>query len=413
MRPPARPEGECRNAQHEGSPVSDASGGAAPLTVGIVAGEASGDALAATLIHAVRARIPGIRFVGIAGPRMEAAGCEAWYPLEKLSLRGFVEVFAHLPELFRIRGELRRRLLAERVPVFVGVDAPDFNLGLERKLRRRGVRTVHFVSPSVWAWRRERLRKIGRSVDRMLALFPFEPPIYEKAGIPVTYVGHPMAQDAATHATRRETRDLLKLGFETPVFALLPGSRMSEIDMHADLVLETAARLFEAREDARFLVPFVTRATRDAFETAMYRSGKAHLPITLLYGHAEDALRAADVGIVASGTATLEAALARCPHVLFYRVHPLTARIVRRRILLPWVGLPNILAGKFVVPEFIQENATVENLAQAALNLFDDTVTRRRLEALFAGFAASLAADTGGLAAEAVATELRAAGVAC
>jgi len=413
MSPKGRPEGEYRSAKHEGSPVTDAAGGATPLTVGIVAGEASGDALAATLIHAVRARVPRIRFVGIAGPRMEAAGCEAWYPLEKLSLRGFVEVIGHLPELFRIRGELRRRLLAERVPVFVGVDAPDFNLGLERKLRRHGVRTVHFVSPSVWAWRRERLHTIGRSVDRMLALFPFEPPLYEAAGIPVTYVGHPMAQDAATHATRRETRDLLKLGFATPVFALLPGSRMSEIEMHADLVLDTAARLFEARDDARFLVPFVTRATRDAFETAMHRSGKAHLPITLLYGHAEDALRAADVGIVASGTASLEAALARCPHVIFYRVSRLTAYLVRRKLLLPYVGLPNVLAGGFVVPEFLQENATARNLAQAALNLFDDTVTRRRLEALFAGFASELKADTGALAAAAVAEELARAGVAC
>ncbi len=222
-----------------------------------------------------------------------------------------------------------------------------------------------------------------------------------------------MAQDAATHATRRETRDLLKLGFATPVFALLPGSRMSEIDMHADLVLDTAARLFEARDDARFLVPFVTRATRDAFETAMHRSGKAHLPITLLYGHAEDALRAADVGIVASGTATLEAALARCPHVIFYRVSKLTAYLVRRKFLLPYVGLPNVLAGGFVVPEFLQENATPRNLAQAALNLFDDTVTRRRLEALFADFAVELKADTGALAAAAVAEELARAGVAC
>lgn len=385
----------------------------APVTIGIVAGEASGDALAAALILATRERFPAARFVGIAGPRMEAAGCEAWYPLEKLAVRGFAEVVAHLPELFRIRGELRRRLLAERVPLFVGVDAPDFNLGLERKLKRRGVRTVHFVSPSVWAWRRERLHTIGRSVDRMLALFPFEPPLYEEAGIPVTYVGHPMAQEAATHATRRETRELLKLGAATPVFALLPGSRLSEIEMHADLVLDTAAKLYEAREDARFLVPFVTRATRDAFETAMHRAGRAELPITLLYGHADDALRAADVAVVASGTATLEAALARCPHVIFYRVSRFTEWMVARKMLLPYVGLPNVLAGRFVVPEFLQAQATAENLAQATLNLFDDTVTRRRLEALFAGFAHELVADTGGLAAAALRAELARAGVAC
>lgn len=393
--------------------MSDRPPAGATVTVGIVAGEASGDALAATLIEAVRARCPHVRFVGIAGPRMEAAGCEAWYPLEKLAVRGFAEVIRHLPTLLRIRGDLRRRLLAERVPLFVGVDAPDFNLGLERKLKRAGVRTVHFVSPSVWAWRRERLATIGQSVDRVLALFPFEPPLYEEAGIPVTYVGHPMAQGAATHATRRETREQLRLRAVTPVFALLPGSRLSEIEMHAGLLLETATRILEARPEAQFLVPFVTRATREAFEAEMHRRECAHLPLTLLYGHAGSALRAADVALVASGTATLEAALARCPHVIFYRVSRFTAYLVRRKLLLPYVGLPNVLAGKFVVPELIQEAATAENLAQAAQNLYDDTVTRRRVEALFAGFARELAADTGGLAAEAVTGELARAGVAC
>jgi lipid-A-disaccharide synthase len=384
-----------------------------PITVGIVAGEASGDALAATLIRAVRARMPQVRFVGIAGPKMQAAGCEAWYPLEALAVRGFVEVLRHLPELVRIRGALARRLAAERVPVFVGVDAPDFNLGLERRLKAHGVRTVHFVSPSVWAWRRERVAKIGASVDRMLALFPFEPPVYEASGVPVTFVGHPLAQAAATHGTRREVRTQLKLGIAEPVFALLPGSRASELEMHEDLVLQTAAAIHEAKPDARFLVPLATRPTRDRFEAALYRLHLDKLPITLLYGHAGDALKAADVALVCSGTATLEAALARCPHVIFYRVTPLTYRIVRSKLLLPWVGLPNVLAGRFVVPELLQDDATVENLAQAALNLYDDTVTRRRLEALFAGFAASLTADTGGLAADAVAAELRAAGVRC
>ena len=393
--------------------MSETAAAGGTVTVGIVAGEASGDGLAATLIHAVRARCPNVRFAGIAGPRMEAAGCAAWYPLEKLAVRGFSEVVAHLPELLRIRRELRARLLRERIPLFVGVDAPDFNLGLERKLKRNGVRTVHFVSPSVWAWRRERLRTIGESVHRMLVLFPFEPPLYEQAGIPVTYVGHPMAQDAATHMTRRETRDVLRIRPSAPVFALLPGSRMSEIEMHAGLVLDTAAWLHEARGDVQFLVPFATRATRDAFESAMHRTGHATLPVTLLYGHAEDALRAADVAVVASGTATLEAALARCPHVIFYRVSPLTAWMVARKLLLPYVGLPNVLAGRFVVPEFLQTQATPHNLAQAALNLFDDTVTRRRLEALFAGFANELRADTGGLAGEAVAQELAQAGVVC
>jgi len=320
---------------------------------------------------------------------------------------------ARLPEILGIRRALARRLRAERVPVFIGVDAPDFNLALEHKLKRAGLRTVHFSSPAVWAWRRERVAKIGRAVHRILVLFPFEPPLYEAAGVPVTFVGHPLARDAATLASKREAREQLKLGMAQPVFALLPGSRMGELEKHGDLLLQTAAALHAARPDARFLVPLATRLTRERFEAAVYRLGLDKLPMTLLYGHATDALRAADVGVVASGTATLEAALARCPHVIFYRTSAVTAGIVRRRLLVPWVGLPNVLAGKFVVPELLQEEATVENLAQAALNLYDDTVTRRRLEALFAGFARSLAAETGALAAEAVASELRAAGFAC
>jgi lipid-A-disaccharide synthase len=383
------------------------------ITIGIAAGEASGDALAATLIEAVRARLPGVRFAGIAGPRMQAAGCDAWYPLEALSVRGFVEVLGHLPELVGIRRGLARRALAERLPLFVGVDAPDFNLGLEARLKRRGVRTIQFVSPSVWAWRRERVAGIGRAVNRMLTLFPFESPIYESAGIPVSYVGHPMAQHAADATSRRAARDQLRLPAAQPLFALLPGSRGSELDMHAELLLDTAELLVASRPDARFLVPLATRVTRDRFEAALFRRGLDQLPLTILYGHATDALRAADVGLVASGTAALEAAFARCPHLIFYRLHALSAWMVRRKLLLPWVSLPNVIAGKFVVPEFLQQDATAGNLAQAALNLYDDTVTRRRQEALFAGFASALRADTGALAAEAVAAELRAAGCRC
>jgi lipid-A-disaccharide synthase len=379
---------------------------AAGITIGIVAGEASGDALAAALIRGVRERRGDVRFAGIAGPRMEAEGCDVWAPMERLAVRGFVEVLAHLPGLFALRRRVARRLVREEVPVFVGVDAPDFNLGLERRLKRRGVRTVHFVSPSVWAWRRERLRTIDRAVDRVLALFPFEVPLYEEAGIPVTFVGHPLAADAAGPGTRRQVRELLQYQGATPLFALLPGSRLSEIEMHAGLVLDAAARVAEARPDARFVVPVVSRTTRDAFVDAQHRTGHEDLALTILYGHAGDALRAADVALVASGTATLEAALARCPHIIFYRVSSLTAAIVRRRLLVPWVGLPNVLAGRFVVPEFLQDEATPANLARAALNLFDDTVTRRRLENLFGEFGRRLAVDTGAVASEAVLGEL-------
>jgi lipid-A-disaccharide synthase len=382
------------------------------ITIGIVAGEASGDALGAELVRAVRARIPTARFVGIAGPRMEAAGCEAWYPMSRLALRGYAEVVSQLPALLLIRRDVRRRLLAAKAMLFIGVDAPDFNLGLEAALKRAGVRTIHYVSPSVWAWRRERIGEIARSADRLLALFPFEPPLYAGAGLPVTFVGHPLAADAATATSRRETRELLKLEAREPAFALLPGSRVSELEMHSELVLTAAAEILEAQPTAKFLVPLVSRETREYFDVVRHRLQLETLPLTILYGHADQALRAADVGIVASGTATLEAALSRCPHLIFYRVNPLTARIVARKLLLPYVGLPNVLAGRFVVPEFLQTEATAANLARAALNLYDDTVTRHRLEALFAAMARSLAADTATIAADAVATELRLAGVA-
>ena len=379
------------------------------VTIGIVAGEASGDALGAQLIDAVRSRLPAVRFAGIAGPRMEAAGCEAWYPASRLALRGYSEVAAQLPALMLVRRDVRARLRASKAALFIGIDSPDFNLGLEARLKRAGVRTMHYVSPSVWAWRPERIGTIARSADRLLALFPFEPALYAAAGLPVTFVGHPLASDAATATSRRETRALLRLDRQ-PAFALLPGSRVSEVQMHSALLLQVAAQILEAQPTARFLVPLVSRETREHFEAVRYRLQLDALPLTILYGHADQALKAADVGLVASGTATLEAALARCPHLIFYRVHTLTAKIVARKLLLPYVGLPNVLAGRFVVPEFLQEEATVSNLARAALNLYDDALVRRRLEALFAGMARSLEADTAAIVADAVEIELRAAG---
>jgi lipid-A-disaccharide synthase len=382
------------------------------VTIGIVAGEASGDALGGQLIDAVRSRLPAVRFAGIAGPRMEAAGCEAWYPTSRLALRGYSEVATQLPALMLVRRNVRARLLASKAALFIGIDSPDFNLGLEARLKRAGVRTMHYVSPSVWAWRPERIGTIARSADRLLALFPFEPALYAAAGLPVTFVGHPLANDAATAASRRETRALLRLDRQ-PAFALLPGSRVSEVEMHSELLLRAAAQILDAQPTARFLVPLVSRETREYFEAVRYRLELDALPLTILYGHADQALKAADVGLVASGTATLEAALARCPHLIFYRVHALTAKIVARKLLLPYVGLPNVLAGRFVVPEFLQTEATVTNLARAALNLYDDALVRRRLEALFAGMARSLKADTATIVADAVETELRAAGIAC
>ncbi|HEY1461379.1 MAG TPA: lipid-A-disaccharide synthase [Casimicrobiaceae bacterium] len=383
------------------------------ITVGIVAGEASGDALGAQLIRAVRERLPQVRFAGIGGPRMESAGCELWYSLDKLALRGLVEVLPKVPELIGIRRDVHRRLRRAQAPLFIGVDAPDFNLGLERRLKRDRVRTIHYVSPSVWAWRRGRIDSIARSADRLLALFPFEPQLYDRARLAVTFVGHPLSASAAGAVSRREMRELLKLEASRPVFALLPGSRIGELEMHAELMLRTAAEILDVQSEARFIVPLVSRQAREYFEREQYRLHFEMLPMTLLYGHADHALKAADVGIVASGTATLEAAMSRCPHIIYYRVSAVTAGIVIRRLLLPYVGLPNVLAGRFVVPEFLQDEATVANLSRAALNLYDDTVTRKRLEALFAQMAHSLSADTETLVADAVLAELRAAGVAC
>jgi lipid-A-disaccharide synthase len=388
-------------------------GGEEEIAIGIVAGEASGDALAADLIRAVKTRLPAARFAGIAGPQMISAGCEAWYPMSMLSLRGYAEVLSKVPGLMHVRTAVAHRLRREEARLFIGVDAPDFNLGLEKRLKRAGLRTIHYVSPSVWAWRRERIRSMARSADRLLALFPFEPPLYAEAGLPVTFVGHPLAAQAATARSRRETRELLKLDGKQALFALLPGSRISELEMHSELLLATAAELLEAQPGAEFLVPLATRDTREHFDAVRHRMRLEELPIKLLYGHADDALRAADVAVVASGTATLEAAMSRCPHLIFYRVNAVTAWIVRRKLLLPYVGLPNVLAGRFVVPEFLQVDATPENLARAALNLYDDAITRRRLEALFAGMARSLNADTSTAVGDAVIAELRAAGVAC
>jgi lipid-A-disaccharide synthase len=275
---------------------------------------------------------------------------------------------SRVPELIT-RRDIYRRLRLVNAPLFIGIDAPDFNLGLEGRLKRRGVRTMHYVSPSVWAWRRERIDAIARGADRLLALFPFEPALYENAKLAVTFVGHPLAAAAATASTRRETRDLLKLEWSRPVFALLPGSRMGELEMHTELLLKTAAEIFEAQPEARFVVPLVSREAREFFERVQYQLQFETLPMTLLYGHADHALRAADVGVVASGTATLEAAMSGCPHIVFYRVNPVTASIVKRKLLLPYVGLPNILVGRFVVAEFLQDQATMANLARATLNL--------------------------------------------
>ncbi|MGZ5046957.1 MAG: lipid-A-disaccharide synthase [Usitatibacter sp.] len=359
--------------------------------VAIVAGEASGDLLGAALIRAVRARWPEVEFFGIAGPKMIAEGARTLYPMEKLAVRGYVEVVKHLREILGIRSGLSHTLLRERPDLFIGIDAPDFNFGLEKKLKARGIPTIHYVSPSIWAWRSERIHSIAKAVDRMLVIFPFEEPIYRKAGIPVTFVGHPLADAMPQEPDRREARAQLRLPSASVPIALLPGSRVSELELHADLLIQTARELLKRRPELHFFVPLATRETRDYFERRIYALDARELPITVLFGHARLALQASEAALVASGTAALEAALARCPMVITYRLNKLTHWLVKRKLLLPYVGLPNILAGEFIVPELLQDDATPPNLAQALGNWLDNKTARERLRERFARLHADLA----------------------
>lgn len=372
------------------------------VTVAMVAGEASGDLLAAHLIAALKRHLPEARFVGIGGLQMQREGFDAWWPSEKLAVHGYAEALRHYRELAGIRKRLLARLIDRRPDVFIGVDAPDFNLWLEERLKARGVPTIHYVSPSVWAWRAGRLGKIARSVSHMLALFPFEPDIYRRNGIPVSYVGHPFADMIPLDVNRAAAKEQLGVAKAGPVFALLPGSRQSELRQLASLWVDTASCLRERFPDSVFLVPLVSRETRRMFEEAIWRQGAQELPFKLLFGHAREALAACDAALVASGTATLEAALLKAPMVIAYRLAPLSWHLMRRMRLQPWIGLPNILAGRFVVPEFIQQDASAENLAQALGNLVGDTQVKAAIERVFQSLHRQLRQGTADKAAAAI-----------
>jgi lipid-A-disaccharide synthase len=377
------------------------------MRIAMVAGEASGDLLAAHLIAALKRELPSARFVGIGGPKMQREGFDAWWPAEKLAVRGYAEVLRHYREIADIRRQLLARLLDERPDVFIGVDAPDFNLWLEGKLKGHGIPTIHYVSPSVWAWRASRMGKIGRSVSHMLALFPFEPELYRQRNIPVTYVGHPLADMIPLKVDRAGAKERLELGKAHPTFALLPGSRQSEVRFMAELLVDTAKALLTRFPNAVFLVPLVSRETRQLFEGAMWKCGAGDLPFKLLFGHAQDALAACDAAIVASGTATLEAALFKVPMVITYRMSRWSWHLMRRMHLQPWVGLPNILAGRFVVPEFLQDDATPENLAQAVGNLVSDSVVKADIDRVFSAIHQQLGQNTAEKAAAAILPYLR------
>jgi lipid-A-disaccharide synthase len=372
------------------------------VRIGMVAGEASGDLLGSRLIAALRERLPGAQFFGIGGPKMEAEGLASWFPQESLAVRGLVEVARHFRELRAIRAALVKRMRRERPDLFIGIDAPDFNLGIERRLKASGIPTAHLVSPTVWAWRPKRIAAIRRAVSHMLVLFPFEERIYREAGIPVTYVGHPVADELPLFYDRDEVRTFLRVPHVATVVTMMPGSRQVELEEHADLFVATARLMHQARPEMRFLVPFVTRQTRERFEAAIWRAEAHDLPFTLLFGHAHEALAAGDVALVASGTATLEAALLRRPMVVTYRAHKVSVAIARKLIKIPYVALPNILAGEFLVPELLQEDATAENLAQALQNLLADDYVMQHLPERFEAMHRELRRNTGERAAQAL-----------
>ena len=371
------------------------------MRIGIVAGEASGDLLAADLMQAIRARVPDVRFEGIAGPLMQAAGCQVLFPAEKLAVMGLVEVLGHLPELLRIRRSLRRHFLDNPPDLFIGVDAPDFNLALERKLKRAGIPTVHYVSPSVWAWRQHRLSGIGKSVDLMLTLFPFEAELYHARNIPARFVGHPLADRIPEHCQRRAVRLALKLPERGRILALLPGSRRSEVSRLAEPFLGAALWLRRQLPDLQFIAPLATKATREQFE-AIRRRVAPDLPLTILEGQSREAMCAADTVLLASGTATLECLLLKRPMVVAYRLSPVTYWLARRLLTVPYYSLPNNLAGRMLVPEITQQEVTPERLGEALLGYLRDPATHGEMMETFADIHHQLRRDASNNAAAAI-----------
>ena len=379
-----------------------------PLRIALVAGEASGDLLGAHLIAALKAKLPGAIFYGIGGPRMEGQGMTCWWPMGELSVMGYWDALKNYRRIAGIRRQLKKRLKSERPDIFIGIDAPDFNLGLEASMKAAGVPTVHYVSPSIWAWRGGRIHSIGRAVNRVLALFPLEPPLYQKEGIPVTYVGHPLADSIPLTTDRLAVCEKLGLPKTVPMFALLPGSRRGELETMADTFIQTARLIRERYQpQAQFVVPLATRETRLQFEAAMYRQQAADIPFRLLFGHAQDAVGAAHVALIASGTASLEAALIKRPMVITYRIAKFSYWLMKRMAYLPYVGLPNVLCGRFVVPEILQDAATPENLAEALNQLYVDKENSAAIEAAFTDLHLQLRQNTAEKAAQAVLECLR------
>ncbi len=374
------------------------------IRVAMVAGETSGDLLAALLLEGLKSRWPGLQSFGIGGPQMANQGFNAWWPSEKLAVRGYVEVLRHYREIVGIRSQLKTRLLADQPDIFIGVDAPDFNLDLEAALKLRGIKTVHFICPSVWAWRAERLEKINRSVDHVLCIFPFEPALLAKHGIAATYVGHPLASVIPMQIDRAGARAQLGLRDEDTVVAILPGSRASEIQYLGLRFFKAVAHILRAQPAIKFIVPCIP-VLRGRIEQLAVQAG-VHSAVQFTDGQSHLALAACDVTLIASGTATLEAALFKRPMVIAYNMHWLSWHIMKRKKLQPWVGLPNILCQDFVVPELIQNAATPAAMANVVLQWIDAKKSApakiRALEERFTVLHAELKRDTSKLATDAI-----------
>ncbi|SFH82692.1 lipid-A-disaccharide synthase [Pseudomonas guineae] len=338
------------------------------MRVALVAGEASGDILGAGLMQALKAKHPTIEFIGVGGPLMQAQGLKSYFPMERLSVMGLVEVLGRLPELLSRRKRLINTLIAAKPDVCIGIDAPDFNLTLELKLRQAGIKTVHYVSPSVWAWRQKRVLKIRKACDLMLTLFPFEAQFYQDHQVPVRFVGHPLADTIPQQADRAAAREALSLAHDQPVVALMPGSRGGEVSRLGSLFLDAAVRLRALRPGIQFVLPCSSPERRAQLEQMLVGRD---LPLTLLNGRSHEALAACDAVLIASGTATLEALLYKRPMVVAYKVAPLTYRILKRLVSSAYISLPNLLAERLLVPELIQDAATPEELAQLLAPLLD------------------------------------------
>ena len=375
------------------------------MRIALVAGEASGDLLGAGLIEALKRRFPDAQFAGIGGDAMRAAGMDTWFDASELAVMGLAEVLGHLPRLLRVRRALRERVLAWKADVFVGIDAPDFNLGVERWLKQRGLRTVHYVSPSVWAWRESRARKIGASADRVLCLFPMEPAIYARHGVDARFVGHPLADTMPLEADQAAARAQLGLAGDAPVLAVLPGSRLGEIARLGADFLEAAARVAAEVPTLQVVLPAANAACRAALERLLADTTPSLQQVRLIDGQARSAMVASDVVLLASGTATLEAMLAKRPMVVAYKVAPLTYTIVKRLGLLKVnrYALPNILAGDDVVPELMQHDCTPQGLADALLAWLRDPAARDALTPRFRDLHRQLQRDASEAAAQAIA----------